>query len=554
MERFLKGRAWLAVGLAGVTAVLVGAARADGPRLAVGPNVNVSVQTGNQTEVGIGVNPMNTMQVWAGWNGSTTHKRSTDGGTTWVAAPLSLPHGFCCDTQVAWDTFGNLFVTYLDANAGTSTSRVKLEWSQNGGQTFAPVPGLPDSGTVDQGSGTDQPSVEVGPGSVWVSWRDGTGIKARGALVTGSGAIGAWTAEQGTPNQGTGNFGDVAVGPLGQVVITYQTPSGGEGPATVYVHTDPDGVGPLGFGAAVAATTTNVGGFDFIPAQDGRSVDAEASLEYDLSAGTFNGRLYLVYTEETVAENNDLDIMLRRSTDNGATWSAPVKLNDDATTRTQMLPSFDVDQTNGRLSVAWHDARNDAGNNNTEYWGTSLAAGGTTVDPNFKISAGVSNDDAAQGASGIDYGDYTWGFATGGIFQVAWADNSNSTANNPNFPCTATPTLCLFDVYTARITPGPTALTVIDLRARRVAGGVEVTWRTANEADVLGFDVLRTVKGRAVKVNRTLVVAKAAGRTAGASYRLVDRGARGGTAYGYRLRVLGASGARWLQGTTAVAG
>ena len=50
--------------------------------------------------------------------------------------------------------------------------------------------------------------------------------------------------------------------------------TGGQGPATIYVNTDADGLGAGGFGARVTVTTTNVGGFDFIPAQSGRSVDA----------------------------------------------------------------------------------------------------------------------------------------------------------------------------------------------------------------------------------------------------------------------------------------
>ena len=48
-----------------------------------------------------------------------------------------------------------------------------------------------------------------------------------------------------------------------------------------------------------------------------------------------------------------------------------------------------------------------------------------------------------DGASGVDYGDYNGTAAYGGIFRPAWADNSNSTGDNPNG------TLSRFDVYTA---------------------------------------------------------------------------------------------------------
>src|SRR6185436_7661691 len=114
----------------------------------------------------------------------------------------------------------------------------------------------------------------------------------------------------------------------GKVIVTYQSPTGGEGPATIYVNVDADGLGVGGFGSRITATSTNVGGFDFIPAQNGRSIDAEAGLVWDATGGPFNNRIYLVYTDETVNENNDTDILMRTSTDDGATWSAPVRVND----------------------------------------------------------------------------------------------------------------------------------------------------------------------------------------------------------------------------------
>ncbi|MFN2468844.1 MAG: hypothetical protein ABR521_12020 [Gaiellaceae bacterium] len=543
----------LVLGLAVVAAAVVAGARADG-RGAVGANVNISKQVGNQVEVGIALNPTNTQQLWAGWNGSTQHKRSTDGGATWVAAPLTLPHGFCCDTQTAWDEHGNLFVTYIDNAPGFGPFRIMLEWSQNGGASFAPVPGLSpipeETGTVDAAN-VDQPTVAVGANSVWVTWNDGT-IKVRGAEVTGLGAIGTWTPEEHPPGA-DGQFGDIAIGPTGQVTVVSQDDVGSAntGTSNILVNTDPDGFGPAPFGPAVIATTTNVSTFDFVPPQDNRSIDAEADLEYDRrlppAGGAFSGRLYLVYTDETVNENNDTNIHLRFSTDQGATWSAPVKLNGDATTRTQMLPNVHLDQTSGRLGVSWHDARNDPNNNLTEFWGTFVAPGGATFEANFKISAGVSNDDVAEPGGGIDYGDYTWGDFHNGSYHPAWADDSNSTGDNPDGATR-------FDIYTARVTPGPTALTVIDLFARRsVRGRVVVTWRTANERDVLGFDLFRTAAGRTVRVNRALIRARASGRAAGEVYRIVDRSVGRQATPTYRLRVLGHDGARWWQGTTGVA-
>ena len=108
---------------------------------------------------------------------------------------------------------------------------------------------------------------------------------------------------------------------------------------------------------------TNVGGFDYIPPQSGRSIDAEAGLVWDATGGSYDERIYLVYVDETVNENNDTDIMVRTSTDDGQTWSDPVRVNDDPSTpiRSQFNPYIALDPTSGVVAIGWYDSRNDNG-------------------------------------------------------------------------------------------------------------------------------------------------------------------------------------------------
>src|SRR5204863_6474657 len=127
----------------------------------------------------------------------------------------------------------------------------------------------------------------------------------------------------------------------------------------LYVSTDPDGLGPLPFGTPVALSVTNVGGFDSIPAQDDRSVDAEIGLAFDRSGGPFNGRLYAVYTNEIPDESNNTDIFLRFSDDSGGRWSAPIRVNDDTTNKSQFLPRIAVDSLTGNIALTWLDSRKD---------------------------------------------------------------------------------------------------------------------------------------------------------------------------------------------------
>ncbi|MBA2356796.1 MAG: fibronectin type III domain-containing protein [Actinobacteria bacterium] len=101
-------------------------------------------------------------------------------------------------------------------------------------------------------------------------------------------------------------------------------------------------------------------------------------------------------------------------------------------------------------------------------------------------------------------------------------------------------------------TEGPTAVTLTSFAASARQKSVHLSWRTASELGVLGFDVWRSTGAKAVKVNRALVPAKAAGRAGGAAYRLVDRNLRPGTAYTYRLQVVSRDGSRAWRAATKV--
>jgi hypothetical protein len=422
---------------------------------AAGPptNLNVTAMPGNEAEDAIAVNPTNPSNVVAMSTlpdvvAGLAVGVTSNGGASWqrrVIGAAGDPLGeICCDEQLAWDRFGNLWMAYL---LNTNTD-VFVALSTDGGASFTKV--------ADIATNADQPSIAVGANSVWVSYTrtPGNQIQAFGANVTGLGAFGSFTAPENVPSPGNGDYGDTAVGPAGQVMVTYQNSTNGQGGADIYDAVDPDGLGPAGFSKPVLTTHSHVGGFDFIPAQPDRSVDAEANLAWDRSGGAHTGRVYLIWTQEPKNESDDTDIMLQHSDNAGATWSRAVRLNDDATNNSQFNPAIALDQTTGNVAISWYDTRNDLGNGGSgdtdgipnddfQIWATDSTNGGTTFAPNFQVSAGTSN--AIDTGSFFDTGDYTHAAFVAGTFWPAWSDNSNSTGDNPDG------TLHQFDLYTAKV-------------------------------------------------------------------------------------------------------
>jgi hypothetical protein len=78
--------------------------------------------------------------------------------------------------------------------------------------------------------------------------------------------------------------------------------------------------------------------------------------------------------------------------------------------------------------------------------------GGATFTPNVQISAGTSNGVAA---GGFNFGDYDKMTFANGMFWRTWADNSNSTGDNPDGAGS------FQDIYTAKVTVTVTAAAAV---------------------------------------------------------------------------------------------
>ena len=97
--------------------------------------------------------------------------------------------------------------------------------------------------------------------------------------------------------------------------------------------------------------------------------------------------LYMTYNDNPAGVDRG-NVFFRQSNDGGATWSAPIRINTDATTNDQFFPSLAIKPDGSALALTWYDRRGDPANVLMERWGRVGTISGTTVNfgPNFVIS------------------------------------------------------------------------------------------------------------------------------------------------------------------------
>src|SRR5262245_47704503 len=203
-----------------------------------------------------------------------------------------------------------------------------------------------------------------------------------------------------------------------------------------------------------------------------------------------NGVVHYVYAQRG-AGSDPGDVYYIRSTDRGQTFSAPLKLNNDATIRPQWQPNLSV-SSNGSVFAAWYDARES----------TSCTSGDSAV-PCYRMWGRRSTDNGASWLSDQPFsdavsplpaqpdpriqatyaGDYDYGTSSSTQHLRAWTDGrvaiggssqqdafhdgqslgaptptpTPSLTPTPTATATATATFTPTATATATFTPTPTA-------------------------------------------------------------------------------------------------
>ena len=115
-------------------------------------------------------------------------------------------------------------------------------------------------------------------------------------------------------------------------------------------------------------------------------------------------------------------VWFARSTDGGTTWSAPVMTNNQASLNDQFNQWLGVDDTTGRLALIYYDTVADAGRKKTDIWYQTSADNGATWSAAVKLTTGQTDETIAGADSGNQYGDYNSLSIYAGKIFPSWTD------------------------------------------------------------------------------------------------------------------------------------
>ena len=329
----------------------------------------------------ISINPTNPKESFNAFN--TNGAWYTHDGHNWTHTFPNFGVSANGDPVTAYDSLGNL---YYETMFGGITGCKVMRSSDNGitwGPSLTSV-----SGNDKNWIAADQTS---GPFANYVYTVMTPGNFAR---TTDFGA--SWLTTQSFTTQALPGM-MVAVGPNviagdvsgGVVYVVTNSGSAFASTYTFYASTNGGAAGSFILKSAQNFSNyvgTNVGGRNSVQNMRTRPYPF---ITADNSYGPFRGRFYLVYASNTPAGNgNKPDIFCRYSTDQGATWSSAVVVNDDANTtlHNQWHPAIWVDKQTGTLFVKWMDTRDTPTSDSAYIYASYSTDGGATFVQNQRIS------------------------------------------------------------------------------------------------------------------------------------------------------------------------
>lgn len=320
---------------------------------------------GGPCEPSIAINPTNKDNIVAGAILNRSY-HSNDGGKTWTKQILKSSYGVFGDPVITPDFKGNFYYSHLSDPSGKGWAdtrildRIVIQKSSDGGQNW------------DDGSYTglrhpkdqDKQWLAVHPenNTLYISWTEfdqygSPEAKDRSRILfSQSKDEGKTWAEPIQINELEGDCIDddqtpegavPAVGLDGSLYIAWSYDG------KIYLDKSTDG-GKTWLEKDILVSN-QPGGWTFdIPGifrANGLPITT-----IDNSKGPNQGTIYVNWCDQRNGEA-DTDVWLAKSTDQGETWSAPIRVNNDAPGKQQFFTWMDIDQTTGHLYFVFYDRR-----------------------------------------------------------------------------------------------------------------------------------------------------------------------------------------------------
>ena len=160
-------------------------------------------------------------------------------------------------------------------------------------------------------------------------------------------------------------------------------------------------------------------------------VNSFPSMAVDLSTGPGRGTIYVAWANigfPGVNTGNDIDIYMIRSSDQGQTWSSPVKVNQDppGLGKQHYFPWITCDPVTGGLCALYYDDRNVSQTECETFVSYSYDGGLSWTD--FKVSDVSFTPEPIPGLTFDYFGDYIGIQSMNMKVYPAWTDNRDGRA------------------------------------------------------------------------------------------------------------------------------
>jgi hypothetical protein len=388
----------------------------------------------------ITVDPTNPLRMAIGWRQFDTWQSNfrqagygytIDGGVHWTFPGVLQPGVFRSDPVTTSDETGVFFYDSLRSD-GFSFFCTDIWRSTDGGATWTLISGK--QGAIGGDKQWFTIDKTCGPGRHFQYQENDTASCDGGLFNRSTDAGVTWGAQVNIPNQpifGTldvDSNGNLYVGGEGNVFYCARSSNAQFGNQTPVF----DQLTQVNMGGDLVGGGINPGG-----------LDGQAFLAVDHSGTATNDYLYMLASVQPPGRSTT-DVMFVRSTDGGATFSAPVRVNDDNNpSKWHWFGTFSV-APNGRLDAVWYDTRNAANNIDSQLFYSYSTDAGVTWSANVVVSAPFNPQEGWPSQNKI--GDYITIVSdeTGG--NVAYSATFNFNPNRGQHEQ---------DVYYVRVCPNP---------------------------------------------------------------------------------------------------